>query len=62
MKFAPLIRKSTFFAVVVSCGLFFGCVSEQQYRTQSQPAEYNPKATNGSQAIIEVAPLYTVKQ
>jgi hypothetical protein len=35
-------------------------VSEQQYRTQSQPAQYDPNATNDSHAIIEVAPNYTV--
>ena len=60
MNFTPLIRKSAFFAGVLCCGLFVGCVSEKEYRTQSQPAEYNPKAAKDSHAIIEVAPLYTV--
>ncbi len=60
MNFTLLIRKSTFFAGVLCCGLFFGCVSEKQYRTQNKPEEYKPKETNGSQAIIEVAPRYTV--
>jgi len=60
MKIARSVRKPAFFTGVLCCGLFVGCVSEQQYRTQSQPAEYNPQATKTSQAIIEVAPNYTL--
>jgi hypothetical protein len=60
MKIARLIRKSTYFGGALCCGFLVGCVSERQYRTQSQPEEYNPKETKDSQAIIEVAPNYTM--
>jgi hypothetical protein len=60
MKIARLIRKATYFGGALCCGFLVGCVSERQYRTQSQPAEYNPKAAKDSQAIIEVAPNYTM--
>jgi hypothetical protein len=54
MKIPRSIVRPAFFAGVLCCGFLVGCVNERQYRTQSQPAEYNPKAKD-SQAIIEVA-------
>ncbi|MGA2556077.1 MAG: hypothetical protein ABSG04_07370, partial [Verrucomicrobiota bacterium] len=60
MKVACAIWKRAFVAGAAACGLFAGCVSEQQYRTLSEPAEYQPNSTNNSQSIIEVAPNYTV--
>jgi hypothetical protein len=49
-----------FFALAIICALVASCVSEKQYRTNSQAQPYDPKTANSSNAIIEVAPNYTL--
>ncbi len=48
-------------ACVVLVLALAGCVSEQQYRTDSQPQPYDSKGTNNNpRAGIEIGPNYTV--
>jgi hypothetical protein len=49
-----------FAALALSCALVLSCVSERQYRTSTQAQPYDPKTTNSSNAIIEVAADYTL--
>jgi hypothetical protein len=48
MKIACFNWRSAFFLAGL-IGLFVGCASERQYRTESQPSVYNRQATNASQ-------------